>query len=100
MAGNGDSEPVRRAGLGNGTRRLRRSDAPGNLAVADGRTDRDLAERLPHALLKRRTADVERKIQADPRCLDEADNLGDQGLIVAIGADEPCFRKAVLEIAD
>ena len=100
MAGNGDSEFVRRACSGDGTHRLRRSDAPSDFGVGNRLADGDLLERLPYALLEGRAANVEREIEADPRRFNEADNLRDKGLIVAIGANETRFRKTILEIAD
>ena len=69
---------------GDGAHGLWRSDAPGDLGVGNRLADGDLLERLPHALLEGRAAHVERKIQADPRRLNEADNPRDQSLIVAI----------------
>src|SRR6516164_6621438 len=46
----------------------------------------------------RRCRELERKIEADPRSLDEAGNLGNQCLILAVGANQLRFRKAILEI--
>ena len=100
MAGNGDGEIVRRARAGDGAHRLRRSDAPRDLGVGDRLADRNLLQRLPDTLLEGGAADVERKIQADPRRLNEADDPRDESLIVAIGANETRFRKAILKIAD
>jgi hypothetical protein len=100
MAGNGDSEIVRRARAGDGAHRLRRSNAPSDFGVRNRLADGNLLERLPYTLLEGRGADVERKIEADPRGLNEADNPRDQALIVTIGANEMRVRKAVLEIAD
>jgi hypothetical protein len=54
---------------------------------------------LPDALLKSRTAHIERQIEADCRGLDEADHPGHQMLEVLVTANELCFWKAVLEVA-
>ena len=59
-------------------RAVRRADARGDLGVARGRSGRNLAQRLPDALLERRAAHVERQVEAERRRLDEADHLGDQ----------------------
>ena len=100
MAGNGDGEIVRRARAGDRAHRLRRPDAPRDFGVGHGLADGNLLQRLPHPLLEGGAADVERKIQADPRRLDEADDPRDQSLIVAVGANETRLREAILEIAD
>ena len=100
MAGNGNSEFVRRACFGDGTRRFRRSDAPSDFGVANRRADGDFAQHLPYALLEGRAANVEREIEANRRRFNEADNLRDKGLIVAIGANETRFRKTILQIAN
>src|SRR5215470_3212183 len=100
MAGNGDCEIVRRTGAGNGAHRLRRSDASSDFRVGNRLADGNLLERLPYTLLEGGAAHVERKVEADPRGLNETDNPRDQGLIVTIGANETRFRKVVLEIAD
>jgi hypothetical protein len=100
MAGNGDSEIVCGARAGDGARRFRRSDAPGDFGVGDSVAGRNVLERLPHALLEGCAADVEREMQSDARHLNKADNLCNQGLVIAIGADETCFRKAILDITN
>src|SRR5262249_54451891 len=56
MARNGHGELVGRARLRDGAGRLRRSDASRDFGVADRRTDGDLSQRLPDALLKCRAA--------------------------------------------
>ena len=100
MAGNSDSQIVSGAGARDGAHRLRRSDAPGELGVGNRLAGRDLLERLPYALLEGCAADVDGKIEAPSRRFNQADNLRDQGLIIAIRANEMRFRKAVLKIAD
>ena len=59
MAGNGDSEIVRRARDGDGAHRLRRSNAPSDFGVGNRLADGNLLERLPYTLLESRAADVE-----------------------------------------
>ncbi|SRR5579871_1749491 len=100
MTGNGDSKIVRRARASDGAHSLRRSDAPGDLGVGDSVSEGDFLERLPHAPLERRAADVEREIEADAGPLNKTDNPRDQGLVIAIGADKTRFRKTILKIAD
>src|SRR5262245_48749574 len=53
MAGDGDREAVRRAGLRHGPRGLRRADPGSDLGVRGGLPCRDVAQRLPDALLER-----------------------------------------------
>ena len=60
---------------------------------------RDLAQRLPDALLEGGAAHVERQVEAERRRLDEAHDLGDQLLEIGIAADQLRAREAVLEIA-
>ena len=55
-----------------------RADALRDLGVARGRARRDRAQRLPHALLERGAAHVERQIEAQRRRFDEADDLRDE----------------------
>src|SRR5215471_17866508 len=100
MAGNCDGKIVRGARSGDRTCRLRRSDASRDLGIANRLADANFSQRLPNTLLEGSAADVKGKVEADRGCLDEADNARDQGLIVAIGANETRFRKAILEIAD
>ncbi len=56
MAGNNESEIVRRTSARDGAHRFRRSDTPGNLGVGNRLADGDLLERQLYALLERRTA--------------------------------------------
>src|SRR5215831_2075299 len=100
MARNGCSEVVRRACAGDGPYSLRRSDLSGDFGVGYRLADGNLLKRPPHTPLEGRAADVERKTQADPRRLNEADNPCDQSLILAVGTDETRFREAILKIAD
>ena len=78
MAGNGDGEIVRRTRAGDRAYRFRRADASSDFCVGHLLSDGNLLERLPHAPLEGRAADVERKIQAAPRCFNEADDPRDQ----------------------
>ena len=65
MAGNGDRESVRSARAGNRAHRLRVSDTPCYLGIGNRLANGNLLKCLPHALLKRGAAHVERKIQTD-----------------------------------
>ena len=56
-------------------------------------------QRLPHALLERGAADVERQVQALTRRLDEADDLGHHVLEFGVAALKLGVRKAVLQVA-
>jgi hypothetical protein len=100
MTGNGDSKIVRRARASDGAHRFRRSDASGDFGVGNRIPDGNFLQRPPHTPLEDGAADVEREIQANARRLNKADNARDQGLVIAIGANEMRFRKAILEIAD
>src|SRR5262245_59149775 len=100
MAGNGDREVVRRARAGDGADRLRCSDTTSDFAVGNRLAEGNFLERLPYAPLEGGTADVERKIEAHPRPLDETDNACHQRLVVAICTNETRSRKAILEIAN
>ena len=60
---------------------------------------RDGAERRPDPLLERGAADVERKIQALTRRLDETDHLRDHALEFGVAAFELRAREAVLQLA-
>ena len=100
VAGNGDGEIVRRACAGDRPHGFRRADASCDLVIGNGFAEGNVLQGLPYTLLEGSAANVERKIQPDPRRLNEADNSRDERLIVAIGANEMRFRKAVLEIAD
>ena len=62
--------------------------------------DWNVLERLPHALLEGRAADVEREIKAGARSLNKADDMRDESLVIAIGPDEMRVWKAILKIAN
>ena len=78
MAGNGDGEIVRRARAGDRAYRFRRPDASSDFCVGHLLADGNRLKRLPHTTLEGRAAEVDRKIQATPRCFNEADNPRDQ----------------------
>ena len=99
VAGDRDRDPVRRAGLSDRAHGLRPADAPRDLGIARGRSARDLAQRLPDALLERGAAHVERQIEPLRRRLDEADHPRDHPLEALIAADQPGLRKAILKAA-
>src|ERR1041384_3864659 len=65
VAGNGDRDRVRGAGVRYRTHRFRHADPLRDLRVGRGRPGRNLAQRLPHALLKGGAAHVEREIEAE-----------------------------------
>src|SRR5262245_50945294 len=100
MTGNRHGDVVRRDRVRDRAHRLRRADSPRDVGVANGFADRNLLERPPDTLLESRAADVEWQVQADRRLLDEPDDLSHQRLITAIGADETCPRKTVLQAPD
>src|SRR5207245_5327117 len=77
---------------------LRRADARGDLRIRRRGAGGDLAQRLPHALLERGAAHVQRQVEAERGRLDEADHLRDQPLEVAVTADQPRLGKSVLEL--
>jgi hypothetical protein len=99
MAGNHHRDGVRSAGPCHRANRLRRPDPLGDVRVARRRTRGDLPQRLPDALLEGGAAHVEGKVEAERRRFHEADDLGDQLLEPRVAADQPCVRKAVLEVA-
>ena len=71
----------------------------GDFGSSGRRAGRDLAQRLPDALLERRAADVEGQVEPERRRLDEADDAGHELLEAGVAADQPGLRKAVLEVA-
>src|SRR5581483_4996762 len=99
MAGNGNRDPVRCAGARDGASCLRGSDCLGDLCVACRRARRDTAQRLPHAMLKGRPADIEREVETKARILDEADYFGRKPFEIAIASVESGARKLFREIA-
>src|SRR5260221_14575094 len=65
VAGNGDGDRVGGAGVRHRAHGFRRADALRDLRVARRRAGRDLAQRLPDALLKGGAAHVERQVEAE-----------------------------------
>ena len=100
MTRNRDRDGIRAARLRDGADGRRHPDAPGDIGIACRRSSRDLAERLPHPLLKRRSPDVKRKIDRACRCFDKRHDVGHEALEPGVTADQPRFRKAVLQITD
>src|SRR5262245_53986503 len=100
MAGNGDGKFVRRTRSGHRTCRLRGSNTPRDLSIANRLAYANLSERLPHTLLKGRAADVKWKVEADRGRFDKADNSRNQSLVIVIGANEMRLRETILEVAD
>src|SRR5712692_8450277 len=96
----GDGELVGRAGAGDGPGCLRRADPASDLRVGHGLARGDFLKGLPHPLLEGGTANVERQIEAETRRLDEPDDAGYEGLIVAVGPDQLRLGKAILKLAD
>src|SRR5262249_46550075 len=74
----------------------RRPDPLGNVLVARRRARRDLAQRLPHSLLERGAAHVEREIEAECRPLHETDHLRHHALELLVPAHDPSVGKTVL----
>src|SRR3989449_9947333 len=99
VAGNGDRDRVRRASLPDGAHGFRRADALRDLRVRHRGAGRDLAQRLPDALLKGGAAHIERQVEPERRRFDEANYLGDPLLEVLVAADQGRPGKAVLELA-
>src|SRR6185503_1500895 len=93
-----DGEHVRRARGRDGARGGRRPDSPRELGVARGVAGRNLAHRLPDALLKGGAANIERQFEADLRRLDEADDPRDERLECFVAADEARPRKSILQV--
>ena len=75
------------AGTGNSAYRRGRPDPLRDFRVRDRLAYRDFLQRLPHAALKGRTADVERQVESYLGSFDKADNPSNQRFIVFVGAD-------------
>ncbi len=97
MTRNGDGNGVRRASAGDGTHGRRRSYFFREFSVSHASPRRNLAQSAPDALLKSGAANVERKIEADGRALDEGNDFRHGGLERAVRADQPGFWKPLLE---
>ena len=77
-----------------------RSDAPSDFGVGNRFAGAKVLQRQPDTPLERGPAQIERKVQADLRSFDEGHDPRYQGLVLAIGPDEPRVREAILEAAD
>src|SRR6185436_5771876 len=99
MAGDRDRHRIRGAGRGHRARGAGLSDAPRDLRVADRLAGRDRAQRLPHAELEGRAADVERQVEAERGLLDEADDRRHPALEAGVAARERGLREAILQRA-
>src|SRR5690606_39576885 len=64
VARNGHGDGVRTASVGHGPYRLWRTDAFGNLGIADRGTRRHLTQGLPDTLLERRPTPVQRQVKS------------------------------------
>ncbi len=99
MTGDEDGEFIGGAGPGDGADGLGQADALGNLGVAGGLAEGNFGECPPHALLEGGATDVERKLEAEARIFDQADDLGDEFFEFAVRANEVSLGKTILEIA-
>ena len=99
VARNRDGQRVGSAGLRHGSHGRRCADTLGDFGVAHALALRNAAQRLPHALLESRAADVQRQIEADTGRLDETDDHRHPLLELGITADELRVGKPVLQLA-
>src|SRR5258708_18253902 len=99
VAGNGDRDRVRRASLRDGAHGFRQADALRDWRVGHRRAGRNLAQRLPDALLKGGAAYIERQIEPERWRFDEADHFSHPLLEALVAADQRRLGKAVLELA-
>jgi len=75
------------------------ADAMRDLRVGDSPTGWNLAQCLPHALLKCCAAHVQRQVKAHLRRIYKADHLGHESLELRVAADQLCARESILQIA-
>jgi hypothetical protein len=87
MAGNRHRQKVGGTRAGDGPHRLRGSDPLRDIRIGYGLSDGYLLKGLPDTLLERRPADVERKVETESGCFDEADDARHKGFVVPVGAD-------------
>src|SRR5216683_3516998 len=99
MTRDGHGQLVGRARAGHGPGCLRRANPASDLQVRDRLARRDFPKRPPHPLLERSAANVERQIETETRRLDEPDDTGYEGFIVAVGSDHLRLGKAILKLA-
>ena len=97
MARNRHRNRIRRTRPGHAPHRARGTDAARNVRVAGGGTRRNIAQRLPDALLERGPPDIERKIETEPWSLDQPDHCRDIPFEVPVAAGQSCLRKSILE---
>ena len=99
MAGNRHGQRIRGASSRDCAHGLRRTDAFGNIAIADGDANGNLSQRLPDTLLERGAAHIQRQVQTDPRRFDKAHHLRDQTLETGIAANQFGVCETILQIA-
>jgi hypothetical protein len=93
MARNCDSNLVRPARLRDRALSRRLADRLCNRAVAACLARGNLPKRLPHTLLKRRPANIERQIKRARRLLDQIDHPPYSRRQLAFRLDQPRLRK-------
>ena len=99
MTGDGHGDLVGGAGPGDGPNGGGFADSRRDFGIARGLARRDVAQRLPDTMLKRRAAHIERKREPALWRFDKADDLGDQFFEVGVSADEIGLGKTILEVA-
>jgi hypothetical protein len=98
MAGNEDGERIGGASPRHGPKGFRRSNLGGNLGITRNRTDGNSAQGLPYALLKFRSAQVEREIPFRFRRFHQFDHLGEKAPELDSGADQDGDRETLPQI--
>ena len=96
MARNHHRQRIGGAGAGHRAHRARRANARGQLTVADGVPAGNIAQRLPHPLLKSRAANIQRQAQISAGARHPANHLRHQGFVVRVARQQLGARKAVL----
>ena len=94
MARNRNCQRIGGYGSAYGTHRFRRTDAISDLQITGCPTRGNFAQSLPHALLKRRAANVKRQVQSERWCFDESHYLGHQLLELRIATDQMRARES------
>src|SRR6266852_7120408 len=84
VAWDGKCQSVRTASLGHGPYRLGHANLLSDRRIAYSCAHRNLAQRLPHALLKRRTSNIQRQGKPEGRAFDEARHFRGQLFAVTI----------------
>src|SRR5690606_31587342 len=100
VAWDGHGNVVVGASLGHGTHSFGRAYAFGDVGVADGDAWRDLTERAPDSFLEGRSLYIQWQVQANRGRFDEAHDLSDQLLEVAVAADDFGFGKLILQVTN